>query len=84
MDEGDEAAPSAGTRAIPTESLVVGEIGVGGNLRELALLQTGDKNAPALEKVPQLCSAVLDSIAVKLQEGTDRRLSRRAVREGDE
>ena len=81
MDEGDEAAPSAETRAVPTESLVVREVGVGGHLRELALLQTGDSNAPVLEKVCQLFSAVLDSVAVELLEGTNCRLSRRSVRE---
>ena len=82
MNERNEAAPSAVTRAVPTEGLVIGEVGVCGDLRELALLQTGDRNPPILEEVRQLRPAVLDPIAVELQESTNRGLGRRAVTEG--
>ena len=62
--------------------MVVGEVCVCGDLRELALLQTGDSDAPILEEVRQLRPAVLDPIAVELQESTNRGLGRRAVTEG--
>ena len=82
VDEGDETAPSAVTGAVPTEGLVVGEVSVSGNLRELALLQADDSDPPILEEVRQLHSAVLNPIAVELQESTNRGLGRRAVTEG--
>ena len=61
--------PSAIVGAVAAEGVVVMEVGVWRVGGELALLQTGNLYVPAAHEGGKLCPAMLDAIAVKLQEG---------------
>jgi len=49
--------------------MVVGEVTVGGDLRELGLLQTRYKNFLVVQQLTKLVSAALDAVAVELKKG---------------
>ena len=61
--------PSAVIRAVAAEGVVIVEIGVWTVGGKLALLQTGNLYVPAAHEGVKLSPAVLDAVAVKLQEG---------------
>ena len=69
MDEGDETASSTVAGAVAAVGVVVWKVSVWGGIRELGFLYARNKNFPAVQQGPKLTAAMLDAVAVKLEEG---------------